>query len=80
MLENWLERKSSDEFTINRTYPDGTDVIITIKKNNKLFEVWSNAEHRVSGPNEHLDYTVTSLEEATTKLWDEAKEWDEELL
>lgn len=80
MLEGWSIVENQNEFTIHRTYPDGTDVIISIKRTNNGYEVWSSAEHRSSGPNNHLDGTAETLESAEQMLWLEAEGWDDDLL
>lgn len=60
----------------HKLYPDGTDVIIEIKLARKRYEIWSNAEHRVSGPNKNLESISENLEYAIELAISEAKGWD----
>jgi hypothetical protein len=80
MLNDWCEIKTQYDFAIHRRYSDGTDVIISIRAINGCYEVWSSAEHRTSGPNNHLDGGAESIESAKKLLWTEAKGWDDDLV
>lgn len=77
--DNWDLMNNKDEYAIHRTYPDGTDVIISVKSNNGVYEVWSSAESRTSGPNDHLDSKASSLDEAIILAHEEANGWDDDL-
>ena len=78
--EGW---KSFDEnanlsMCFQKTYPDGTNVILEIRNNTK-FELWSIAEHRVSGPNENMESKHQELSAAIDAALEEMKGWDEYL-
>jgi hypothetical protein len=74
--EKWELENDNGDYAIRRTYPDGTDVIVFAKKNNNLFEIWSSAISRTSGPNDHLDAKAQTLDEAVELVHKEASEWD----
>ena len=61
-----------------KTYPDGLDVIVLLKRNGSAIEVWSSAVHRTSGPNDVLLDTVDTVEEALERGIEDMKTWDED--
>lgn len=77
---NWNITENDKVFFVQRTFPDGTDVILSIICNEGIYEVWSSAESRTSGPNNSLDGTADSFEKAKKILLDEISGWEEDLL
>ena len=77
--KKWQQQTINGNYAIQRTFPDSTDVIISIKRTNESYEVWSNSESRSSGPHLHLEGTTKYLNEAINQVNNEAYSWDEEL-
>lgn len=63
----------------HKQYSDGTDVIIEIKLVEGLFEVWSRAEHRTSGPNENMEMENDSFDLTLDYSLQEMEGWDDYL-
>jgi hypothetical protein len=57
--------------------PDGIDVIVSIRRIENSYEVWSSAEHRVSGPNDTLVGTTQALAEALEIAATKCRDWEE---
>ncbi|WP_038177713.1 hypothetical protein [Vibrio rhizosphaerae] len=79
-MNDWNEIENEKGYSLQRTFSDGTDVIISIAKNGDAYEVWSSAESRTSGPNDHLDGKADTFDLAKEILLEEAKGWEEDLL
>ena len=81
-MQDWnlLSRGSpGDVARYQRTFPDGTDVILTIRHVGGVYEVTSSAESRTSGPAEASHGSFATLAEATRKLEEEAAAWERDL-
>jgi hypothetical protein len=70
------DSKTGDlQLKFQRTYSDGTDVIVEIKKSGG-FEVWSSAAHRCSGPIESKESEHRELNSAIISALAEMSGWD----
>lgn len=68
-----------DVVRYQRTFPDGTDVILSIRAVGHEYEVVSNAESRTSGPVESTHGRFASVADAMAELEKEARGWDQDL-
>ncbi len=57
--------------------PDGVSIVVSIRQSQKGYEVWSSAEHRVSGPNDRLVAVKESFDEALKVAEAECYSWEE---
>ncbi len=64
---------------IHKTYEDGTDVILSVRRRRDGFEVLSSAESRTSGPTDVSKGLFPSLEDARQVAVDSAANWDQHL-
>ncbi|GAB6261039.1 hypothetical protein L4174_022350 [Photobacterium sp. CCB-ST2H9] len=80
MLDDWSEINWHGVKSIQRTYSDGTDVIISIRMSNDCYEIWTIVEHRVSGPVESMNCFVGTYHDAIENMLVEAKGWDLDFL
>ena len=77
---NRLGPGSPDEVVRHqRTFPDGTDVVLAIRRVGGSYEVTSTAESRTSGPAVASHGSFATLAEATWKLEEEAAAWERDL-
>ena len=74
--DGWESGKAS---RFQKTFPDGTDVILSIVSVNSSFEVWCSAEHRVSGPSEAMICRTNNFDEAISAVHKDMLEWNREL-
>lgn len=75
----WVELSSTDAptmFSYQKTYPDGLDVLLTIEAQHDVFELWSAAEHRCSGPAKNMDSVHQDIASAQKAALDEMVAWD----
>lgn len=63
----------------HRTFPDGVDVILVIRRRDGGFELLDTAESRTSGPVEVSRGEFNSLADAEAALTRAASEWDQDL-
>lgn len=63
-------------YTIQKTFDDGTDVILKILRSDTMYLVMSSAESRTSGPNESLIGTYATLEDAIQVVEGECEDWE----
>lgn len=68
-----------DVVRYQRTFPDGTDVILTIRNVGGAYHVTSDAESRTSGPAEASHGSFATLAEAMERLEEEAAAWERDL-
>jgi hypothetical protein len=61
---------------LNKTYPNGIDVIISVHQGVRTYIVYSDAEHRVSGPNVTNVGEAATLEEAIPLVQKRCQLWD----
>ncbi len=80
-MQNWNRAGASgnDVARFQRTFPDGTDVILVIRRVGNAYEVVSSAESRTSGPSEAAHGVFATVAEATQKLEEEAAAWERDL-
>jgi len=81
-MQNWniLGNNSPDDVVRHqRTFPDGTDVILAIRHVGGTYEVISTAESRTSGPTVASHGRFLTLAEATRTLEEEAAAWERDL-
>ena len=74
--KGWEHLDEGFSIKFHNTYPDGTDVIIEIKKSSN-YEIWSSSEHRCSGPNINKESEHTDKEAAIEAAIKEMKGWNE---
>ena len=75
----WIELSDKNDSLIvsyQKTYPDGLDVVLTIEYRNEMYELWSLAEHRCSGPAKNMDSVHSDLNLALKAALAEMVEWD----
>jgi hypothetical protein len=64
-------------FFVEQSFPpDGISVIVFIKRGKKGFEVWSSAEHRISGPVDTLVAVTGTLEDGLKVAEAECHSWE----
>ncbi len=61
---------------IAKTFPDGTNIIITIHETPHGYDVHTCAESRTSGPAETADATSLNFAAAIATVATECEEWD----
>ena len=66
-------------YKIQKTFDDGTDVILEINKYDGEYLLKSTAESRTSGPNDYLVGTYSSLDEVVQSVERECEDWDAHL-
>ena len=77
----WIELSDKNDtlmVSYQKTYPDGLDVVLTIEYRNEMYELWSLAEHRCSGPEKNMDSVHSDLKSALKAVLYEMVGWDSE--
>ena len=74
----WPDRDRSVQ-SFQKTTDDGVHLIVSIHPNGVRFDVWSSAEHRLSGPNGTCEASTTTLDEAIAAAKAACDEWDEDV-
>jgi hypothetical protein len=78
-MTEWQDTSWGDALVaVRRTYPDGTDVVLSIHRAHGEFEVRSSAESRTSGPVEVQHGRAATLDAAKRLLEAEKAAWDAE--
>lgn len=69
---------SETVFCVQQDFPpDGTFIVIFVKQSEKGYEIWSSAEHRVSGPYDSLVAIKDTLDDALRAVEAECCSWEE---
>lgn len=67
--------EAGGNFSLQRTFPDGTDVVLYVEKTHDDYLIKSSAESRTSGPNEATIGTFSTLEKVKEVLLQECIDW-----
>lgn len=78
IIENWkvIEDDKQKTIFIQRTFSDGTDVILRVDKSDKGYVLTSSAESRTSGPNDTVIGVYPSFDQMINAIEKECEEWD----
>jgi hypothetical protein len=61
---------------LNKTYPDGIDVIVSLRREDQVYVVYADAEHRLSGPYVTKEGTRASLADVLQLVYNVCQKWD----
>lgn len=62
---------------LNKLYPNGVDVIVSLHLVQDTYQIYSDAEHLTSGPNVVKQGECTTLNEALALLQATCQRWDQ---
>ena len=62
---------------LNKLYPNGIDVIVSLHLVQGMYQVYSDAEHLTSGPNVARQGECTTIDEALLLLQATCQRWDQ---
>lgn len=63
-------------YSFNKECAGDIDVIVSVRKIDSGYDVFSSSEHRCSGPSETIVATATTIEEALNKMMVCCANWD----